>query len=154
VIIADRDAVVVLFTNGGTHQCEFLGIPGTGKTARWLDAGFYPLHDVGNGVSELAAMAIQALDSDDEVLIPSPEFPRWTADPAGRRECGTYACDEVAGWLPNLGDIAARITGRANVRRAVEVPPGRRVPRRVAGGLRPPPARPRLPGGPDHARRR
>jgi alanine-synthesizing transaminase len=70
---------------------------------------------LGNGVSELAAMAIQALvDSGDEVLIPSPDYPLWTA--VTRLAGGNavhYACDEGAGWLPDLGDIAARITGRA-----------------------------------------
>lgn len=77
-----------------------------------VDAGDVYL---GNGVSELAAMAIQALlDAGDEVLIPSPDYPLWTA--VTRLAGGTavhYACDEAAGWLPDLGDIAAKITDRA-----------------------------------------
>jgi len=70
---------------------------------------------LGNGVSELAAMAIQALvDTGDEVLIPSPDYPLWTA--VTRLAGGTavhYACDESAGWLPGLDDIEAKITDRA-----------------------------------------
>ncbi len=69
---------------------------------------------LGNGVSELAGMTIQALvDAGDEVLIPSPDYPLWTA--VTRLAGGTavhYACDEPAGWLPDLDDIEARITGR------------------------------------------
>ena len=70
---------------------------------------------LGNGVSELAAMAIQALvDAGDEVLIPSPDYPLWTA--VTRLAGGTavhYVCDESAGWQPGLDDIAAKITDRA-----------------------------------------
>lgn len=67
---------------------------------------------IGNGVSELIVMAMQALlDSGDEVLVPAPDYPLWTAavSLAGGKPCH-YICDEGAGWLPDLDDIRARIT--------------------------------------------
>jgi len=69
---------------------------------------------VGNGVSELIVMAMQALlDDGDEVLVPSPDYPLWTA--AVALAGGTprhYVCDEQAGWFPDLDDIRAKITSR------------------------------------------
>ncbi len=67
---------------------------------------------IGNGVSELIVMTIQALlDSGDEVLVPAPDYPLWTAavSLAGGTPCH-YICDEEAGWLPDLNDIRAKIT--------------------------------------------
>lgn len=67
---------------------------------------------LGNGVSELITMVMQALlDQGDEVLIPAPDYPLWTAmtSLAG----GTpvhYLCDEENGWQPDLEDIRAKIT--------------------------------------------
>lgn len=67
---------------------------------------------IGNGVSELIVMTIQALlDSGDEVLVPAPDYPLWTA--AVSLAGGTpshYLCDEGSGWLPDLHDIRAKIT--------------------------------------------
>ena len=69
---------------------------------------------LGNGVSELITMALQAmLDNGDEVLVPAPDYPLWTASTclAG----GTpvhYLCDESAGWLPDVEHIRSRITPR------------------------------------------
>ena len=69
---------------------------------------------IGNGVSELIVMAMQGLlDAGDEVLIPAPDYPLWTA--AVTLAGGTprhYLCDEGAGWLPDLADIRAKITPR------------------------------------------
>ena len=69
---------------------------------------------LGNGVSELIVMAVQAmLDNGDEVLIPAPDYPLWTA--ATALAGGTpvhYLCDEAAGWIPDLQDMAAKITSR------------------------------------------
>src|SRR5689334_19215209 len=69
---------------------------------------------LGNGVSELIVMALQALlDNGDEVLIPAPDYPLWTAAVS---LCGGrpvhYLCDESAGWLPDPDDIASKITAR------------------------------------------
>lgn len=69
---------------------------------------------LGNGVSELITMTMQALlDEGDEVLIPAPDYPLWTAmtSLAG----GTpvhYVCDELQEWQPDLEDIRAKITPR------------------------------------------
>ncbi len=67
---------------------------------------------LGNGVSELIAMALQAmLDNGDEVLIPAPDYPLWTAATclAGGRPVH-YLCDESMGWLPDLDDLRSKIT--------------------------------------------
>ena len=78
---------------------------------------------IGNGVSELIVMAMQALlDSGDEVLIPAPDYPLWTA--AVVLAGGTarhYVCDEQSGWLPDLDDIRAKVT--ANTRAIVIINP-------------------------------
>lgn len=69
---------------------------------------------LGNGASELISMATMALlDVDDEVLVPSPDYPLWTAavSLAGGRPVH-YVCDEANGWMPNLADIRAKITPR------------------------------------------
>ncbi|TXG94057.1 MAG: pyridoxal phosphate-dependent aminotransferase [Rhodocyclaceae bacterium] len=67
---------------------------------------------VGNGVSELIVMAMNALlDAGDEVLVPAPDYPLWTA--AISLSGGTpkhYLCDENNGWLPDLADIRAKIS--------------------------------------------
>lgn len=67
---------------------------------------------IGNGVSELIVMAMQGLlNNGDEVLVPAPDYPLWTA--AVSLAGGTprhYLCDEGAGWLPDLNDIRAKVT--------------------------------------------
>lgn len=67
---------------------------------------------IGNGVSELIVMAMQALlNSGDEVLVPAPDYPLWTA--AVVLAGGTarhYICDEQSGWLPDLDDIKSKVT--------------------------------------------
>ncbi len=69
---------------------------------------------LGNGASELIVMAISALLNDgDELLLPAPDYPLWTA--AVSLSGGTpvhYLCDEAAGWMPDLDDIRAKITGK------------------------------------------
>ena len=67
---------------------------------------------IGNGVSELVAMSMQALINDgDEVLIPSPDFPLWSA---AVNLCGGkpihYLCDEENDWQPDLADLRSKIT--------------------------------------------
>ena len=69
---------------------------------------------LGNGVSELITMSLQGLLNDgDEVLIPAPDYPLWTAaaNLAGGRPVH-YLCDEESDWTPDLDDIAAKITAR------------------------------------------
>ena len=67
---------------------------------------------IGNGASELIVMAMNALlNPGDEVLVPAPDYPLWTA--AVSLSGGTprhYLCDEQNGWLPDIDDIRAKIT--------------------------------------------
>lgn len=78
---------------------------------------------IGNGVSELIVMAMQALlNNGDQVLVPMPDYPLWTA--AVTLAGGTprhYRCDEESDWLPNLADMEAKIT--ANTRAIVIINP-------------------------------
>ena len=68
----------------------------------------------GNGVSELINLCMQALlDTGDEILIPAPDYPLWTA--CATLAGGTpvhYLCDEQADWNPDLADMEAKITPR------------------------------------------
>jgi alanine-synthesizing transaminase len=84
------------------QECQRLKVPGVEIDDIYL----------GNGVSELITIAMQALLNDgDEVLIPAPDYPLWTA--AVSLSGGTpvhYLCDEQAGWFPSVEDIAAKIT--------------------------------------------
>jgi len=69
---------------------------------------------LGNGASELIAMATNALLNDgDELLLPAPDYPLWTAvaSLSGGRPVH-YVCDEDNGWMPSLDDIRAKITPR------------------------------------------
>ena len=67
---------------------------------------------LGNGASELIVMATNALlNNGDELLLPAPDYPLWTA--AASLSGGTpvhYRCDEARGWMPDLNDIRAKIT--------------------------------------------
>ena len=81
-----------------------------------LEPGF-PELDVddiylGNGVSELITMTMQALlDDGDEVLIPAPDYPLWTAmTTLSGGKAVHYMCDEENGWNPDLADIESKIT--------------------------------------------
>ena len=69
---------------------------------------------IGNGVSELIVMSLQGLlNNGDEVLIPAPDYPLWTA--ATHLSGGKavhYKCDEDNGWFPNIADLEAKLTDR------------------------------------------
>ena len=69
---------------------------------------------LGNGASELITMATNALlDNGDELLLPAPDYPLWTA--AASLSGGTpvhYLCEEANGWMPDLADIRGKITPR------------------------------------------
>jgi alanine-synthesizing transaminase len=86
------------------HETQRLGIQGVQINDIYL----------GNGASELIAMALMGLcDTDDEVLIPAPDYPLWTA--ATALAGGTpvhYLCDESNGWNPDIADIRSKITPR------------------------------------------
>ena len=67
---------------------------------------------IGNGVSELIVMAMQGLLNDtDEMLIPAPDYPLWTAavSLAGGNPVH-YVCDEASGWAPDIEDMRSKIT--------------------------------------------
>jgi alanine-synthesizing transaminase len=69
---------------------------------------------LGNGVSELITMAMQALlNNGDEVLIPAPDYPLWTAvvSLSGSKPVH-YLCDEGADWFPSIEDIEAKINSK------------------------------------------
>ena len=78
---------------------------------------------LGNGVSELITMAMQALlNNGDEVLVPAPDYPLWTA--AVSLSGGTaihYVCDEQADWFPDIFDIESKIN--SNTRALVIINP-------------------------------
>lgn len=84
------------------QQCQLKGIEGVGI------GDIY----VGNGVSEMIMMAMQALLNDgDEMLVPTPDYPLWTAavNLSGGKAVH-YICDEESDWIPDLSDMEAKIT--------------------------------------------
>jgi len=95
------------------HDCQAKKIMGVG-----LDDIY-----IGNGASELIVMAMQGLlNNGDEVLVPAPDYPLWTAAVSlGGGRARHYVCDEGAGWLPDLDDIRSKIT--ANTRALVIINP-------------------------------
>jgi alanine-synthesizing transaminase len=78
---------------------------------------------LGNGVSELIVLSMNALlNAGDEVLVPAPDYPLWTAAVSlSGGQPRHYLCDEGAGWLPDLADIRAKIT--PNTRAIVVINP-------------------------------
>jgi len=78
---------------------------------------------IGNGVSELIVMTMQALlDNGDEVLVPAPDYPLWTAAVSlGGGTPRHYLCDEGSGWLRDLDDIRRKVT--ANTKALVVINP-------------------------------
>ena len=86
------------------QECQRLAIPDINIDDIYL----------GNGVSELITMSMQALlNNGDEVLIPAPDYPLWTASVS--LSGGTpvhYLCDEAADWFPDIKDIESKITSR------------------------------------------
>ncbi len=95
------------------QECQRLNIPDIDIDDIYL----------GNGVSELITMAMQALLNDgDEVLVPAPDYPLWTA--AVSLSGGTavhYLCDEQADWFPDIADIESKINN--NTRALVIINP-------------------------------
>ena len=84
------------------QRCQLIGIPNVD-----IDDIF-----LGNGVSELIVMAMQALlNNGDEILVPAPDYPLWTAavNLAGGKAVH-YLCDEANEWQPDIEDIARKIT--------------------------------------------
>jgi len=78
---------------------------------------------IGNGVSELIVIAMQGLlNNGDQVLVPAPDYPLWTAAATlAGGEARHYICEEESGWLPSLSDIESKVT--ANTRAIVVINP-------------------------------
>ncbi len=86
------------------HECQRLGIQGVDTEDIYL----------GNGVSELITIAMQGLlNNGDEILIPMPDYPLWTASAvlAGGKAVH-YRCDEESDWYPDLDDIRSKVTDK------------------------------------------
>ena len=111
------------------HYCQEKGIRGVTVEDIYL----------GNGVSELIVMAMQGLlNNGDQVLIPMPDYPLWTA--AVSLSGGVpvhYLCDETAEWYPDLEDIRSKVT--SNTKAIVVInpnnPTGALYPKEILEGI-------------------
>lgn len=99
--------------------CDSKGIFSARKAVvqEWQQRGIIvEIDDVymGNGVSELIKVAVEGLlNNGDEVLVPAPDYPLWTASiTLARGRAVHYMCDEQSEWLPDLADIRKKITSR------------------------------------------
>ncbi|MER7585759.1 pyridoxal phosphate-dependent aminotransferase [Kitasatospora sp. NPDC097691] len=120
-LLSARRAVVMQYEDRGLHGLS-------------VDDVF-----LGNGVSELIQLAMTALlDDGDEVLVPAPDYPLWTASVSLAGGTAVhYRCDEQSEWYPDLADIEAKVTDRT---RAIVVinpnnPTGAVYPREVLEGI-------------------
>lgn len=113
-----RDMISALPTSQGYSTSKGI-LPARRAIVTRYELEDFPPFDVndvylGNGVSELISMTTQALlNNGDEVLIPAPDYPLWTA--ATSLAGGTpvhYLCDEEDGWNPSIEDIESKITER------------------------------------------
>ncbi|WP_052102164.1 pyridoxal phosphate-dependent aminotransferase [Corynebacterium ulcerans] len=112
-----RDMIAALSTSQGYSTSKGIIPARRAIVTRYEVIPGFPAFDVddvylGNGVSELIMMTMQALlDNGDEVLIPMPDYPLWTA--ATSLSGGTpvhYLCDEDDDWNPSIEDIRSKIT--------------------------------------------
>ncbi|MFJ4798499.1 pyridoxal phosphate-dependent aminotransferase [Kitasatospora purpeofusca] len=94
---------------------------------------------LGNGVSELIQLAMTALlDDGDEVLVPAPDYPLWTASVSLAGGTAVhYRCDEQSDWYPDLADVEAKVTDRTRAMVVINPnnPTGAVYPREVLEGL-------------------
>ncbi|MBP0454995.1 pyridoxal phosphate-dependent aminotransferase [Kitasatospora sp. RG8] len=94
---------------------------------------------LGNGVSELIQLAMTALlDDGDEVLVPAPDYPLWTASVSLAGGTAVhYRCDEQSEWYPDLADIESKVTDRTTAIVVINPnnPTGAVYPREVLEGL-------------------
>jgi alanine-synthesizing transaminase len=83
------------------------------QTKGVMDVGIDDIY-IGNGVSELITIAMQGLlNSGDEVLVPMPDYPLWTAAVTlSGGKAVHYLCDESAGWNPDIDDIRSKLSAR------------------------------------------
>ena len=94
---------------------------------------------LGNGVSELIAMSMQGLlDNGDEVLVPMPDYPLWTAAVSlAGGDAVHYVCDESADWYPDLADMESKVTSRTKAIVLINPnnPTGALYPKEVLEGI-------------------
>ncbi|WP_151526892.1 pyridoxal phosphate-dependent aminotransferase [Serinicoccus kebangsaanensis] len=114
-----QDMIAALPTAQGYSESKGILSARRAVVSRYQEEDGFPDLDVdrvylGNGVSELIMLVLQALlEPGDEVLVPAPDYPLWTA--ATSLAGGTphhYLCDEQDGWNPQVEDIRAKITPR------------------------------------------
>lgn len=114
-----RDMIAALPTSQGYSTSKGIIPARRAIVTRYEVIDGFPAFDVddvylGNGVSELISMTTQALLNDgDEVLIPSPDYPLWTAATslAGGKPVH-YLCDEEDDWNPSIEDIRSKVTDK------------------------------------------
>lgn len=114
-----RDMIAALPTSQGYSTSKGVIPARRAIVTRYEVIPGFPAFDVddvylGNGVSELITMTTQALlNNDDEVLIPAPDYPLWTAATslAGGKPVH-YLCDESDNWNPSIEDIRAKVTDK------------------------------------------
>lgn len=111
------------------QYCQVKGIPNVG------------INDIytGNGASELITMSMQGLlDNGDEILVPSPDYPLWTASVtlAGGKAVH-YICDEQSEWYPDLEDMRSKITDKTKGVVVINPnnPTGALYPREILEGI-------------------
>ena len=120
-IVSAREAIV--------EYCQEKGIPNV------------DMNDVytGNGVSELITLAMQGLlDDGDEMLVPTPDYPLWTASVtlAGGKAVH-YICDDQSGWYPDLEDMRKKVTDKTKGIVVINPnnPTGALYPREILEGI-------------------
>jgi alanine-synthesizing transaminase len=86
------------------QRCQEIGIPGVETDDIYI----------GNGVSELIQVSLQSLlNNGDEVLIPMPDYPLWTAATTlSGGKAVHYICDEEQDWVPDIADIKKKVTNK------------------------------------------
>ena len=111
------------------QYCQVKGIPNVG------------INDIytGNGASELITMSMQGLlDNGDEILVPAPDYPLWTASVtlAGGKAVH-YICDEQSDWYPDLEDMRSKVTDKTKGIVVINPnnPTGALYPREILEGI-------------------
>jgi alanine-synthesizing transaminase len=139
-----RDVIAAIPSAHGYSESQGILSARRAVVTRYETEPGFPGFDVedvflGNGVSELITMTMQALlDEGDEVLIPSPDYPLWTAMTSlSDGKPVHYRCDESAGWAPDLEHLESLVTPRTKALVVINPnnPTGAVYPRHVLEGL-------------------
>jgi alanine-synthesizing transaminase len=139
-----RDVIAAIPSAHGYSESQGILSARRAVVTRYETEPGFPEFDVedvylGNGVSELITMTMQALlDEGDEVLIPSPDYPLWTAMTSlSDGKPVHYRCDESAGWAPDLEHLESLVTPRTKALVVINPnnPTGAVYPRHILEGL-------------------